>query len=126
LSAVERELLALVVSVENRCEVCIVTHAAALERGGVAKDLVDILAINWRRAGLNRRWKALAKFASRLTLAPAEADESHLEELRSAGLREREIFEAVQVVGVFNYTNRVNSALGVKLNREAHAAYRSG
>ena len=33
----ERELLALVVSVENRCEPCVRTHAAALRKYGTAR-----------------------------------------------------------------------------------------
>jgi uncharacterized peroxidase-related enzyme len=125
LAAQERELVALVVSVENRCEVCVISHATALERQGVPKQTVDILSINWRRADLTRREKALAEFAWKLTAHAAEADESYLDGLRDAGLSEEEILEAVQIAAIFNANNRFNSVTGLRVNAEAHDAYRT-
>jgi uncharacterized peroxidase-related enzyme len=124
LPARERELLALVTSVENRCEVCVVSHASALERMGMEKPLVDLLCVSWRRAGLSPREHALAEFAWRLTTDAAQADESYLDILRDAGLSELEIMEAAQVVAIFNANNRFNSVLGVRVNPEAHEGYR--
>jgi uncharacterized peroxidase-related enzyme len=124
LPARERELLALVTSVENRCEVCVVSHASALERMGMEKSLVDLLCVSWRRAGLAPREHALAEFAWVLTKDPAGADESYLDILRDAGLTELEIMEAAQVVAIFNANNRFNSVLGVRVNAEAHEGYR--
>jgi uncharacterized peroxidase-related enzyme len=120
----ERELMALVVSVENRCEACVIAHATALEKATGDKALVDILLVNFRRAPLSPRERALALFAWKLTAAPAEADESYIEGLRAAGLREDEILEAAQIAALFNYTNRLNSVLGVAINPEAHAGFR--
>jgi uncharacterized peroxidase-related enzyme len=124
LPARERELLALVTSVENRCEVCVISHALALELMGVEKSLVDMLCVSWRRAGLAPREHALAEFAWRLTTDAAQADESYLDILRDAGLTELEIMEATQIVAIFNANNRFNSVLGVRVNPEAHEAYR--
>jgi uncharacterized peroxidase-related enzyme len=124
LPARERELLALVTSVENRCEVCVISHALALERMGMEKPLVDLLCVSWRRAGLAPREHALAEFAWRLTTDAAQADESYLDILRDAGLTELEIMEATQIVAIFNANNRFNSVLGVRVNPEAHEAYR--
>ena len=124
LPALERELLALVVSVENRCDVCVMSHTAALQRYGLAKHAVDILTINWRSAPLSDRQRALAEFAWRLTARPTEADEGYLDILRSAGLREEEILEAAQIVAIYNANNRFNTVIGLRANPEAHASYR--
>lgn len=120
----ERELLALVASVENRCDVCVMSHAVALQRHGLDKSLVDTLTINWRSAALTKRQRALAEFAWRLTARPTEADESYLDLLRRAGLREEEILEAAQIVAIYNANNRFNTVIGLKVNPEAHAAFR--
>jgi uncharacterized peroxidase-related enzyme len=120
----ERELLALVVSVENRCDVCVMSHAVALQRHGMDKSLVDTLTINWRSAALTKRQRALAEFAWRLTVRPTEADESYLDLLRRAGLREEQILEAAQIVAIYNANNRFNTVIGLKVNPEAHAAFR--
>jgi uncharacterized peroxidase-related enzyme len=119
LPPLERELLALVTSVENRCEVCILSHAAALKKYGMDRFLVDTIALAWRRAELSPRQRALAEFASKLTLHPADVDATLMGGLRAAGLREEEIFEAIQVVAIYNSNNRINNALGMQPNIEA-------
>lgn len=126
LSGRERELVALVVSLENRCEACIITHAGALEAHGMDKQQVDVVLANWRRATLCDRERALAEFACDLTLRVEMASEDDLDSLRSAGLREAEILEAVQIVAIFNATNRLNAGLGIKVDAGAHAAFRRG
>lgn len=124
LSGQERELIALVVSIENRCEACIITHAGALQAHGMAKRTVDVLLANWRRAELPARLRAMCDFAADLTVKPQLQDESNLEQLRRAGLSELEILETVQIVAIFNSTNRLNSALGTRVEGGAHDAMR--
>ncbi len=126
LSGQERELTALVVSLENRCEVCIITHACALQAHGMPKIDVDIVLCNWRRASLSKREHALAEFASFMTLTPGHATETTLDILRKGGLSEPEILEAAQIVAIFNATNRMNSAIGTKIDAGSLAAFRGG
>ncbi len=123
LPPLERELLALVTSVENRCEVCILSHAAALKKHGMDRHLVDAMALAWRRAELSPRHHALAEFASKLTLHPADVDATLMGGLRAAGFGEEEIFEAIQVVAIYNSNNRLNNALGMQPNDEARQGF---
>lgn len=125
LTGQERELVALVVSLENRCEACIITHAGALQAHGMAKRTIDIVLCNWRRADLSDREMAMARFAAHLTVHPQEASETELDKLRDAGLREDELLEIVQIVAIFNATNRLNAGLGVKVDGGAFDAFRS-
>lgn len=125
LSGQERELVALVVSLENRCEACIITHAGALQAHGMAKRTIDVVLANWRRAELSPRERALSKFASHLTVDPDRANEGDLDGLRDAGLTEDEILETVQIVAIFNATNRLNAGLGVKVDGGAFDAFRA-
>ncbi len=117
LPPVERELMALIASVENRCEVCILSHGGALKKYGMDPQLVDTLCLAWRRAELTPRQHALAEFASKLTLRAADVDATLIGGLRAAGLSETEILEAVQVVAIYNSNNRINNALGMQPNR---------
>jgi len=119
LPPLERELLALVSSVENRCEVCILSHSSALKKYGMDPHLVNTLCLAWRRADLSPRHHALADFASKLTLHPADVDATLMGGLRAAGFGEAEIFEAIQVVAIYNSNNRINNALGMQPNAEA-------
>ncbi|SMB91525.1 peroxidase-related enzyme [Deinococcus hopiensis] len=120
LSNAERELVAVVVSSVNRCLYCAVSHGAALR--GYSGDAVkaDAVAVNWRHARLSPRENALAEYAEKLTLHPAAVTEADLAPLRAAGLDDHQIVELVQVIGMFNMTNRVSSALGFVPNAEYH------
>ena len=60
-----------------------------------------------------------------LTVTPQEASEAELDKLRDAGLREDELLEIVQIVAIFNATNRLNAGLGVKVDGGAFVAFRS-
>ena len=117
LPGIERELLALVVSVENRCEPCVHAHGAALRKHGMDSVKVEEITISWRRANLPARQRALAEFAWKLTVRPADADETWIGALRSAGLDEKQIFEAAQIVGIYNSNNRINNVIGLHLDR---------
>ena len=124
LTGQERELVALVVSLENRCEACIITHAGALQAHGMAKRTIDAVLANWRRAELSPRERALSEFASNLTVSVDRANDADLDGLREAGLTEAEILETVQIVAIFNATNRLNAGLGVKVDGGAFDAFR--
>ena len=117
LSGVERELVALVGSVENRCEPCVHAHSAALRKHGMNGAQVDAVTVSWQRADLGRRHRALAEFAWKLTARPAEADQTWIGALRAAGLDEKQIFEAAQIVGIYNSNNRINNVVGLQLDR---------
>ena len=95
-------------------------HAADL-RAEVEGDpdareiFVAALLRDWRGAGLAPVDLALCAFAERLTLAPGGMQAADLEPLRAQGLEDAAIHDAVQVIGYFNYINRVADALRVDL-----------
>ncbi len=70
---------------------------------------------DWRRAGLDEPTQALLAFAEKLTREPWRATPVDLDPLRSQGLSDRAIHDAVQVISYFNYINRVADGLGVDL-----------
>jgi len=56
---------------------------------------------------------ALLRYAEKLTLRPAQMDETDVQGLRESGLSDGEILEANQIIGYFNYVNRLLNGLGV-------------
>ena len=74
---------------------------------------MDDIARNWREADLNGTDRALCAHADKLTRAPQSMGPADIDALRTAGLDDRAIHDATQVIGFFNYINRVADALGV-------------
>ena len=77
---------------------------------------------DYRRARLTARQKALARFAVKMTRQPASVRPRDLVALRSHGLKDRDILDAVQVISYFNYINRIADALGIDSEPEMRSA----
>ncbi len=77
------------------------------------EDLVKAVKDDWRKANLGARDRALCEFAEKLTRTPGRMSEGDLAPLKEAGLDDADILDLTQVVGYFNYINRVADALGV-------------
>lgn len=120
LSPRERELIAVVVSVENRCAPCVFAHTATLRQLSGDAVWVGQLEVNYRHAALTERERALADYAWRITRDSAALEATALDELRRAGLSERAILDAAAIASYFNYSNRLNSALGILPNAQAY------
>lgn len=79
------------------------------------------VAADWRGAPLGPADQALCEYAEVVTQDPAGMTAERLEPLRRAGFDDRAIHDAVQVIGYFNYINRVADALGVDHEAWLHA-----
>ena len=79
---------------------------------------VDAVGRDWRAAELSAVDAALCAWAEKLTREPARMTEADVDGLRAVGLDDEAILDAVQVVGYFNYINRVADAVHVDLEPE--------
>jgi uncharacterized peroxidase-related enzyme len=68
---------------------------------------------DYRNADLDPPVRALADFAVDLTRRSTGGGEPAIAVLRDAGWSDEAILEAVEIVGFFNYYNRLVDALGV-------------
>jgi len=71
------------------------------------------LLYDYRQARLDAADRALCDYAVKLTVAPGTVTEKDVDNLRGHGFDDAAITIAVQVIGYFNYINRVADALGV-------------
>lgn len=76
--------------------------------------MVHLLASDWRQAPLSAADEALCTYAEKLTLTPSQMTPADLDILRELGFDDRAIHDATQVIGYFNYINRIADALGVE------------
>jgi uncharacterized peroxidase-related enzyme len=76
------------------------------------------VALDWRTAELSAVDQALCVFAEKLTRAPGSMARADVDALRAHGLDDARIHDAIQVVGYFNYVNRVADAVHVDLEPE--------
>jgi len=79
------------------------------------RDDAEVLKIqeDYRRANLDPATQKLLDFAAKLTLTPKEISRTDVEVLRATGFSDEDIIDAAQLIGYFNYTNRVMDSLGI-------------
>lgn len=122
LGAADREMIAVVVSMANGCVYCLVAHGTELANALDDRVLADRITLDWRRAGLDERRRAICAYAEKLTLHPRECEEADLHGLRAVGLADEEIWDVVEIAAMYNFTNRMAMALAQLPNEEYHAA----
>lgn len=124
LSKLEREMIAVVVSSENRCWYCQVAHGAAVRELSGKPELGEAMVMNYRVADIDDRTRAMLDFAVKVTKASATIDEDDRQTLRDHGFSDRDIFDIASVTGFYNMSNRVASATGMEPNPDYHARAR--
>jgi uncharacterized peroxidase-related enzyme len=124
LSAAEREMIAVAVSMANGCLYCLVAHGAALREELGDPVLADRIVFDYRRAGLDERRRAILDYAVKVTKTPLECDEDDIARLRGLGLADEEVWDVVELAAMYNFTNRLAMATGQLPNEEYHLAGR--
>lgn len=66
---------------------------------------------------------ALMQYARKLTVNPAGMIQQDVQQLKDAGLTDGEILEANQIIGYFNYVNRLLNGLGVTTDGDTVGYY---
>jgi len=112
-----QETMSSYVSILNDCEDSLANHWAN------AKHLIndDEKASHIEQALHNRKPESafdgveleLMLYTQKLTLTPSDMEANDVEKLKTAGLDDGQILEANQIIGYFNYVNRLLNGLGV-------------
>jgi uncharacterized peroxidase-related enzyme len=124
LTKLEREMIAVVVSAENRCWYCLVAHGAAVRALSGTPELGEAMAFNYRVAPLDARQRAMLDFSAKMAKASAEIEERDRDALRQVGFSEKDIWDIAAVASFYAMSNRMASATAMKPNPEYHAQAR--
>jgi len=124
LSRLEREMIATVVSAQNRCFYCITAHGAAVRQLSGDPIKGEMMAMNYRAARLSRRERAMLDFAVKLTSEPWGIEEADRARLSAVGFSDRDIWDISAVAAFYNMTNRLASATDMRPNHEYHGLAR--
>jgi len=120
LSKLEREMIAVAVSSQNRCYYCLTAHGQAVRQYAGNPLLGEQMVMNYRAARLDPRQRAMLDFAVKLTAEPWAVEEDDRARLRKAGFSDRDIWDIAAVTGFFNMSNRVASATDMRPNVVYH------
>lgn len=120
LSKAEREMIVVATSAANDCLYCVVAHGAILRVRAKDPLIADVLATNHRQADLTARQRAMLDFALKVSRSAQEIEDSDLEDLRSHGFDDEDIWDIAAVTSLFALSNRLAHVLALRPNEEFH------
>ena len=118
LTKAEREMIVVATSGLNRCQYCVVAHGAILRIRARDPLIADQVAINWRKAPLGARHKAMLEYAELVALDAEEITEDDREELAEAGFTQDEIWDIGAIAAFFGMSNRLVNMADIPPNEE--------
>ena len=118
LSLAEREFIGVVVSSINACVTCLLIHEYQLGKYIGDHGRARRIAINYRTVRLSAQERAIADFAVKLTEQSGKLEPADLQKLRDVGLSDAKIFYVIEMAAMYNFTNRIMSAYGMRPDDE--------
>jgi len=82
------------------------------------EDTVRAIQQDYRQVDLGMATRALLDFSVKMTQTPQQMTEPDVTHLRAAGFSDEDILDTAQLVGYFNYSNRVMDSLGIEPEHE--------
>lgn len=118
LSKAEREMIVVATSGANGCLYCVVAHGAILRIRAKNPRLADQVAVNYRKAEITPRQRAMLDFAMQVSQRSAEVDEADLAALREHGFSEDDIWDIGAIAAFFALSNRMANLASLVPNEE--------
>ncbi len=113
-----KQMIAMVVSKQNNCRYCSVTHTSALESMGVPMDVIQKSATNIETAEIPLAHKEIIKFALKSAKDPNSINQEDYQVLKENGLNKGEILEVIMMAAFTNFINTWADASGIPLDSE--------
>ena len=114
----EREMIVVATSGANDCLYCIVAHGAILRVYEKQPLIADQVAVNYRKADITPRQKAMLAFAMKTATASSSIDDADFETLRGHGFDDEDIWDIGAIAAFFALSNRMANMIGMRPNDE--------
>ena len=118
LSKGDREMIVTATSAANNCLYCVVAHGAILRIYEKKPLVADQVAINYRKADITPRQRAMLDFAMKVCLHSDEVDDTDFAALHAHGFDDEDIWDIAAITAFFGMSNRLASFSGMLPNPE--------
>lgn len=125
LTKAEREMIVVATSGANDCLYCIVAHGAILRIYAKHPLVADQVAVNFRKADITPRQRAMLAFAMKVALRSVEIDDTDFAALRGHGFSDEDIWDIGAIAAFFALSNRMANLIAMRPNDEFYTMGRA-
>ncbi|MCK5864208.1 MAG: peroxidase-related enzyme [Marinobacter adhaerens] len=117
----EREMIVVATSNLNQCQYCVVAHGAILRIREKNPEIADQVAVNYRKADITERQKAMLDFAIKVSQQAQEVCDADFEELKRHGFNDEDIWDISGIAAFFGLSNRMANVTNMRPNAEFYS-----
>jgi uncharacterized peroxidase-related enzyme len=118
LSKAEREMIVVATSSANQCHYCVIAHGAILRIRAKNPQIADQIAVNYRKADITPRQKAMLDFAMKVALEAHVVSDADFTTLATHGFSDDDIWDIAAIAAFFALSNRMANVTGMRPNDE--------
>jgi len=121
LSKAEMEMIVVTTSNDNHCQYCVVAHGAILRIRAKDPLISDQVAVNYRKADISDRQKAMLKFALKVSNDASSTADADFKILRQHGFSDEDIWDIAGITAFFGLSNRMANVISMRPNDEFYS-----
>jgi len=114
----DREMIITTTSAANQCVYCVVAHGAILRIYEKKPLVADQVAVNYRKANITPRQRAMLDFAMKVCERSHEIEEADFAPLHAHGFSDEDIWDIAAITAFFGLSNRMASFASMMPNPE--------
>jgi uncharacterized peroxidase-related enzyme len=118
LTKAEREMIVVATSSANQCQYCVIAHGAILRIRAKNPLIADQIAVNYRKADITPRQRAMLDFAMKVSLEAGRISEQDFVELAGHGFSNDDIWDIAAIAAFFGLSNRMANVTAMRPNDE--------
>lgn len=118
LTKAEREMIVVATSSANDCLYCVIAHGAILRIRAKQPLLADEVAVDYRKADITPRQKAMLDFAVKMASRPQDVTEADRVALADQGFEDDDIWDIGAITALFALSNRMAHLTSMRPNDE--------
>lgn len=118
LTKAEREMIVVATSAANQCQYCVIAHGAILRIRAKNPVIADQVAVNYRKADITPRQKAMLDFAMKISADAQRVSEEDFAALQPHGFSDDDIWDIAAISAFFALSNRLANFTGMRPNEE--------
>jgi uncharacterized peroxidase-related enzyme len=118
LTKAEREMIVVATSSANQCHYCVVAHGAILRIRAKNPQIADQIAINYRKADIAPRQKAMLDFAMKVSAEAHKISEQDFAEIAAHGFSDDDAWDIAAIAAFFALSNRMANVTDMRPNDE--------
>jgi uncharacterized peroxidase-related enzyme len=118
LTKAEREMIVVATSSANQCHYCVIAHGAILRIRAKNPQIADQIAVNYRKADITPRQRAMLDFAMKVSRTAQEISEEDFAAVAGHGFSDDDIWDIAAIAAFFALSNRMANVTAMRPNDE--------